>query len=649
METIIVLSLAGLGYILSNSKKALFPSIRNSAKQSETQSPNPTNQSLHTQQNQKAISNFRQSLQKNSSIVNPDTHSTSTTQFKPNSTRIQSVLPNQGMKPSQNMTLMTKQQENFINGPPTTQFSSLTGTTIENFTHANQVPFFGSKLTQNTDFKGTSAIMETMTGGRGPNFKKKKEVEQFFAPKRNMGTGNLSRISEQRSRMNPRSKNNELPWKQIRVGPGLNRGYTADPSGGFHNSDIRDYRMPKTTNQLRAKTNPKQSFQGRIKAGRAININRPLVAPVIKRNPERYFEQSHDQLLKTTASVLKSKKRAPIVFRETHRTHSKAYSGIAAPNNQESATSRAEVQQSIRQNYVGSGPRNLERQGAWDDVSFGDYGKDKVVLSMNSRDITGTRTHITNFRSEVPNQQASLQDQAKTTKKENFIGNNRPYGNMGQNKLSNLPVYDPNDVLPTTIKETTIDNNHMGIMSMPDKSCNNGYVIENSTKHAPTTNKETTLSGYTGIATLDVAAKGNGYKTSNYTAKDTHKQELSDRSHIGGAKSSRQTSMSYDDIYNATIREVTHQKETIAKGRIPANQGAKQSVHSGQISVKLDKKAQETKRIANRSEHNSNYHNILGDVTKQPISGGQTQLDRYNPDILDTFKKNPYTKSLHSV
>ena len=148
------------------------------------------------------------------------------------------------------------------------------------------------------------------------------------------------------------------------------------------------------------------------------------MAPVIKRNPERYFEQSHDQLLKTTASVLKSKKRAPIVFKETHRTHSKAYSGIAAPNNQESATSRAEVQQSIRQNYVGSGPRNLERQGAWDDVSFGDYGKDKVVLSMNSRDITGTRTHVTNFRSEVPNQQASVQDQAKTTKKENFIGNN---------------------------------------------------------------------------------------------------------------------------------------------------------------------------------------------------------------------------------
>ena len=44
------------------------------------------------------------------------------------------------------------------------------------------------------------------------------------------------------SRMNPsRNISNAKPWEEIRVGPGLNKGYTNKPSGGFGQNDTRDY------------------------------------------------------------------------------------------------------------------------------------------------------------------------------------------------------------------------------------------------------------------------------------------------------------------------------------------------------------------------------------------------------------------------
>ena len=52
---------------------------------------------------------------------------------------------------------------------------------------------------------------------------------------------------------------------QVRVGPGLDQGYTSLPSGGFHN---RLRIMPKSTDQLFV--NPKTSYEGRTIRGSSI-------------------------------------------------------------------------------------------------------------------------------------------------------------------------------------------------------------------------------------------------------------------------------------------------------------------------------------------------------------------------------------------
>ena len=56
-------------------------------------------------------------------------------------------------------------------------------------------------------------------------------------------------------------KDNYKPWDEIKVGPGLNKGYTSKPSGGFHQADTRDYVLPKNVDELRVLSNPKQTIE----------------------------------------------------------------------------------------------------------------------------------------------------------------------------------------------------------------------------------------------------------------------------------------------------------------------------------------------------------------------------------------------------
>lgn len=42
----------------------------------------------------------------------------------------------------------------------------------------------------------------------------------------------------------PRVRNNELPFDQVRVGPGLGQGYTDRPTGGFQSLEMQEYAMP---------------------------------------------------------------------------------------------------------------------------------------------------------------------------------------------------------------------------------------------------------------------------------------------------------------------------------------------------------------------------------------------------------------------
>jgi len=134
------------------------------------------------------------------------------------------------------------------------------------------------------------------------------------------------------------------------------------------------------------------------------------------------------------------------------------------------------------------------------------------------------------------------------------------------------------DNAKTTHKETYVDNHNIG---QANTKTNDGYKVASydmtDTNRQSTSNKD--YYGITGKENCD------GYKTSNFEAKETNKETYADKDYYGTTKGDLQ-SMSYEDIYNATMNEI---KETVAVGRPPTIQGPKTSVSSDDVNIKINK------------------------------------------------------------
>lgn len=143
----------------------------------------------------------------------------------------------------------------------------------DDFRHLNQQPFYGSKITQYSSDRMNESKLETHAGALGDgNAMVKREVESFFSPV--MGAtysaGMPSTAGDGYRRAEaPVARNNALPFEQVRVGPGVGLGYTADPAGGFTQPQDREYLLPKTVDELRPLASQKAQLEGRVIPGSA--------------------------------------------------------------------------------------------------------------------------------------------------------------------------------------------------------------------------------------------------------------------------------------------------------------------------------------------------------------------------------------------
>ena len=407
--------------------------------------------------------------------------------------------------------------ENFV--------SSLTGERINkgDFSHNNMTPFLRKNVTQNTNIENMSSVFDTKTGNN-QFWQKKQEVPCLFKPEMNAG-GNVCSMKNNddflKSRINNSSRvNNFFPIEKIRVGPGINKGYDAAPSGGFHQMDTADYAKPRTLDDLRSKINQKETyFEIPMQAPPKGIEQRGVITPFDKNHPDTNYEVTPDMWLKTTGAIMKDAERPAENVRPTARPEFHIeYKGAAK----------------YGENAPGQGIEN-------------DYGKNAIMLYDNERMTTETRTVVSNVSSLVKAIVAPIMDALKYSMKEYTVEAERAVGNPSIQIPSKATTYDPdNHIMKTTVKETTIhDSETINLSGFKET-----YTA--LTDDAKTTMKETTLYD---SETVNLTGNKETYSTITDNAKTTVKETTIHDSESINLTGNKETYSALNDIAKTTVKE----------------------------------------------------------------------------------------------
>ena len=216
--------------------------------------------------------------------------------------------------------------------------------------------------------------------------------------------------------------------------------------------------------------------------------------------------------------------------------------------------------------------------------------------------------------------------------------------NLNMKVLEKLSVKDPNDVARTTIKETNIHDNRSGNIGGITKGA--GYITTEN--EAPNTNRQFSSVHYTGIADGDVGGGGAGYLTNEKEAPNTNRQ-FSSTEYSGTAESMYKRPTTYSTAYNARTNEV---REGTLVGRHPTPEGTKQFNGKDTLNVEI-KKIQgdviNTRELMSSKVYNSIKHLDSCALTTDKNNYDMDMMeDRIKPDLLNAFRKNPYTQPLSS-
>ena len=322
----------------------------------------------------------------------------------------------------------------------TTTFQSLSGKVMNtsDLKHNNMQKFIGMKETEQFDNFDKGAQKLEVATGRGYGIQRKTEVPCFFEPTSGFGyvNGMPNTTEFMRDRIaKSRNHNNDFPIDQVRVGPGLGKGFTSEPSGGFQQSYTLDVIRPKNVDELRVATNPRVVYElpPQGPAGSQINVSADVshIGEFSKNLPDKFYEQTEDMFIKTTGAYYKEKMRPVQDVKPTARVESHVlYEGHAHNGNAEPGVADKDA-----------------------------FRKDSVLVFNNNREITGERTVFNNLKSTVNAMIAPLLDFFRHTKTEYLTDSARPNGNLQAQIPSKATTYDPvNHMMRTTIKETTVQD-----------------------------------------------------------------------------------------------------------------------------------------------------------------------------------------------
>lgn len=495
---------------------------------------------------------------------------------------------------------------------------SLTGDTIDksNFKHNNMVPYFGAKLRGSTsDPNSYESRLDSMSGS-GSQLFKKKEVAPLFAPQETLqfpnGMPNNSDFFQ--SRMNPSNRMaNIKPWAEEKVGPGLNQGYGTQGSGGFNSGmEARDMWLPRTVNELRVATNPKETFSLLNHEGPAQSEvkNMGFLGKVEKNRPDTVFEWGPSRFFTTTGIEHAPAARGVEVMQPQNRIDTTtSYFGSAAGGEEGNSTYTKGAYEASKRHHLGSenmGGAAAPGQGG---ASTGDYGVKGYKMLPNNR-ATTSRESVGGMKAIVNAAMAPILDILRPTRKENVIGNARPNGNVGVTAPS-APVHNPADRTKTTNREMTgdkLDNNHLNVQNQKEGA----YTVS---KHTPIQNhRDTTSIHYVGNTSGGATQTGNAVYNAAYNQRHNVNKTYPNRPNMGGTQMFNQF----------TNIQIGRRDEDRNNNRWNVPSGGPTSIPTMET------------------------HGMLHGGRSYTEADGQQQLDRIDPGLLSAFKANPYTKPLDS-
>jgi hypothetical protein len=517
----------------------------------------------------------------------------------------------------------------FFNRPNATSnatngIQSLSGELLSDkeFTHKNMVPFFGSKVTQNS-VENTPYMLDTMTGS-GSQTIKKIETAPLFKPETDIqyAHGAPNQTDFIRSRQVPSQKYaNVLPWQQERVGPGLGLGYTNEGEGGFNAGMLnRNSWMPPSVDELRTITNPKISYTLNGHEGAPSNIIKNLgtIGNVEKNRPDQAYSMGPEHWFTTTGNSIGQTAQPQQMLPDTNNL-SKEYFGSGTNTTNQGIYTKSIHEESHK--TEASRPVNLNPAVSLgqNSMSDNDYGVKGFTILNNNRSENikhGGHNDFGNVTSFVKGMFAPILDVIKPTRKEDVIHNANQLGNV-QCNVPKLPLTNPSDQLKTTTKETTIDKVGLNYLNVSH-----------------------------------INTPGGAYEHSTLSAK-SQQRNFGDSSSSGNIGNTSATNAQMD------ITAWSNQHNNVNKTYENWPMAGGTQLYSGSMNMNINRR--DNDRVNNRLTADDFIRNVPVDnslVIPSIESVGQINIpqqynsginvDRMDPSLLQAFKSNPYTKSLNS-
>ena len=489
---------------------------------------------------------------------------------------------------------------------PTNQFKSLSGSEIDtsNFKHNNMVPFFGAKIKGRGGPSQASSILDNMVGN-GSQVIKKQEQAPLFKPEDNVqwahGTPNHSDFFQQRQ--NPSSTmNNVKPFNSQNVGPGLNQGYGTQGTGGFNSGmESRNSWLPKTVDELRTATNPKLTFglQGHQGPAQRNVKNIGIEGKMEKNLPDTYYVNGPDRYFTTTGIQIAPTSQPIQDMGFVNRpTTTVQYEGAAdgpvagmVPENYYPLAKNEHVYGDMM------GPKSVTSNPATES----DYGKQGYKMRANNRNTTNQPTEFGGVQSVIGAVVAPIMDVLRPSRKENVIGNIRESGNV-QQLISGEYVVNPGDRPKTTIKEMTVGKG-------------NAIYVQGQQSGAYEISEQQSIQNQ---------------------RDSTNTCELN----AGGAPYGKRQ----QDLY------LKNQRNNSNKVQTSYTPTGVSGVYNNNINMKISSERgnEDCREITPNLPYSGPNMQTHGKINTPQYYDQCLNCDRIQPDILNAFKDNPYTQSLHS-